>query len=350
MWFKLVSIEKLLALSTILFSTGSHLLQDSIPFAAVDRKFRRSLLNKDHAPDDFDTSGIDHNVMHNIIYRAFNHSKSVLGCPISTKSCGNLAETSDYKVGSLGNCVYVGAGDKLLKYKYGKDIDLFDTIFRIGYYPVKKYKRHNGSRTDVLLVRTPLHLKEQTNEEALHSDAGAWRFRYSEHQPNKFYLAYPSSCPVPQSMQVTVLKLKLLSHTVENVVHTCPKAAKDERFETWYSGFKSRKSHEAVVRSFTMPLQKFRILSKETKKSSKADKWKNIVFTHGFELILAILNSNLCSNLSVYGFSKQPGYHYFVKEKKSDTRVRPGHVIGLEFYILQQLLEEGLLYKLEAYE
>ncbi|CAL6334121.1 unnamed protein product [Bathycoccus prasinos] len=133
-------------------------------------------------------------------------------------------------------------------------------------------------------------------------------------------------------MQASVLKIKLLSHTLENVALVCPKAAKDERFETWYSGFRSR------------------IISKKVKESSKAAKWKNIFFTHGFELILAILTSDLCSTLSVYGFSKRPGYHYFAKEKKSDTRVRPGHVIGLEFYILQQLFEEGLLYKLEAYE
>ena len=78
-------------------------------------------------------------------------------------------------------------------------------------------------------------------------------------------------------------------------------------------------------------------------------KYGEIVFTHGFELIISLLHSKLCTHIITYGFSKFPTYHYFdIPSKNIGRRVRPGHVMGMEYFILEQLNETGLPITLRA--
>ena len=80
-------------------------------------------------------------------------------------------------------------------------------------------------------------------------------------------------------------------------------------------------------------------------------KYGKIVFTHGFELIISLLHSGLCAHVTTYGFSKYPTYHYFDKPSNHiGRRVRPGHVMGMEYFILEQLQNSGLSITLKASE
>jgi hypothetical protein len=123
--------------------------------------------------------------------------------------------------------------------------------------------------------------------------------------------------------------------------------ANDDRFDSWYSTFLSRKDFKNATDGFLNILAKFRRV-RETRTKRK---YNEIYFTHGFELILSLLHSKFCSSLTVYGFSKFPTYHYFDSPKKGvGRRVRPGHVMGMEYFILEELGRRGLPISLYAYE
>ena len=132
--------------------------------------------------------------------------------------------------------------------------------------------------------------------------------------------------------------MKLLSHTECNKVPSCDDDFGEEsRFKDWYDGFRPEDEFINATHNFIEHLRIFR------RKSAEYKKGHDIVFTHGFELILAMLNSKLCKTITTYGFSKFPSYHYFDRPTKNiGRRVRPGHVMGMEHFILEQLQRKGV--------
>ena len=262
----------------------------------------RRLLKREYKPDEFEIpSSADPNFLAKKIAEAFQNSADVLTCPISTYACGNSDPTSQYGLRSLGSCSIVASGRSILNYNYGKEIDSADTVIRIGFGPVQKFKENVGSKTDILFVRTPgvallnLHM-------SIKNDYTSLPFSVGDHLPSKFFLALPSSCQKRKFHGKSILKLKLLSHTMCNKSPICDDHGAESRFEDWYKGFSAEKEFKNATRGFFQHLELYRKRSADYRKKSE------LIFTHGYELILAMLHSNLCKTITTYGFSKFPTY------------------------------------------
>ena len=308
-----------------------------------ERFFMRNLLKRDYNPDEFKVpQNVDVNYLAQSILSSYHKSRSVLSCPISTYECGNSDIRSHVPEKSLGKCAVVASGNAILKYEYGSEIDNMDTVFRIGFGPVIKYKEHVGSRTDVMFVRTSqMHFN---HSEAIKFDYTGLPLK-REHLPERFFLSLAACCQKSVHQGKIILKLKLLSHIRCNEIPYC-KISEEGRFASWYKNFAPSKDFEEATSSFIDILKKYRRMkvSKMLKR-----KYEKIIFTHGFELIISLLHSGLCMHVTTYGFSKFPTYHYFdTSSKHSGRRVRPGHVMGMEYFILEQLQESGLPITLKA--
>lgn len=66
------------------------------------------------------------------------------------KDCSNLP---DLRSKSWGSCAFVAPGSNLLKYKRGEQIELQDTVIRLGHMPLSGWSEFVGSRTDILIGR-----------------------------------------------------------------------------------------------------------------------------------------------------------------------------------------------------
>ena len=309
------------------------------------RSFARTLLRSDYKPDEFKFPQGDQIRQNEAlqIHAAFQKSKSVLNCPISTGECGNSDFRSQMRVESLGKCAVVASGSSILRYEYGSEIDSMDTVFRIGFGPVLKFMTHVGSRTDVMFVR--IRKDYFNNSKAIEHDYTGLLFKAKEHLPKKFFLSIPACCQKNEHMGKIIMKLKLLSHDAGNKIPQC-QTSDERRFTSWYENFGAADEFDEAARGFVDRLLKYRRMQATTVMQRK---YKNIVFTHGFELIIALLHSKLCTHITTYGFSKFPTYHYFdLPSKNVGRRVRPGHVMGMEYFILEQLKETGLPITIKA--
>lgn len=54
---------------------------------------------------------------------------------------------------SWGTCALIGLSDDMLLHEYGKDIDSHDVVIRMGHLPLDNYKKHVGSRSDMVIYR-----------------------------------------------------------------------------------------------------------------------------------------------------------------------------------------------------
>ena len=52
-----------------------------------------------------------------------------------------------------GSCALIGLSDDMLFHEYGKDIDSHDVVIRMGHLPLDKYKKHVGSKSDIVIYR-----------------------------------------------------------------------------------------------------------------------------------------------------------------------------------------------------
>ena len=304
----------------------------------------RRLLKRNYKPDEFEIpSSTNRNFLAEKVVKAFQNSADVLACPISTYACGNSDPDSNYGARSLGSCSIIASGSSILRYKYGEEIDSADTVIRIGFGPVHKFKEHVGSKTDILFVRTSRNALLNSHT-SIKNDYTSLPFSLRDHLPSKFFIALPLSCQKNRFHGKSILKLKLLSHTRCNKIQDCGDNNEAEsRFEDWYKGFSAEEDFINATKGFLEHLQLYRKNSADYLKKSE------LVFTHGFELILAMLHSDLCKTITTYGFSKLPTYHYFDNPaKKIGRRVRPGHVMGMEYFILEELQKNGFPIFLKA--
>ena len=52
-----------------------------------------------------------------------------------------------------GSCALIGLSDNMLFHEYGKDIDSHDVVIRMGHLSLDKYKKHVGSKSDIVIYR-----------------------------------------------------------------------------------------------------------------------------------------------------------------------------------------------------
>lgn len=348
----LVSFSVFLPFDLVASIENADVIGTNIPFpfiGTLKRVTLRNLLKRDYRPDEFELPG--KTILPKIvksIYLAYNSSREVLRCPLSTYDCGNYDVQSNLKPESLGSCAVIASGSSILKFKYGSEIDSLDTVFRIGFGPVQDYRAHVGSRTDVLFVRTPkAFLKMHEGRKAIETDYTGLPFNSKEHLPKRFFLSLPTSCQKQNHKGKPILKLKLLSHTQCNKRPLCNHRRESDTMNSWYDTFANEEEFKAATKNFLDVLAKFRRVKEVHRKAKNTE----IFFTHGFEMILSLLHSELCTFIHIFGFSKFPTYHYFDSPSKGlGRRVRPGHVMGMEYFILEQLSKAGLPLTLRAGE
>lgn len=77
-----------------------------------------------------------------------------------------------------------------------------------------------------------------------------------------------------------------------NKIPICDIHGAEIRFEDCYKGLSAEEEFKNATRGFLQHLELYR------KRSADYRKKLELVFTHGFELILAMLHSNLCKTIT----------------------------------------------------
>mmetsp|Transcript_12676 Transcript_12676/g.35669 ORF Transcript_12676/g.35669 Transcript_12676/m.35669 type:complete len:351 (+) Transcript_12676:105-1157(+) len=299
----------------------------------------RHLLEKSVPPDTFITPDLTPEFL-DALTGAWNATLSEWSCPISTAECGYQTSLRHTR-GSLGSCAVVGLGAGLRNHKYGADIDGHDTIVRMGYVPITKFADMVGSRTDVMFLKLPRRFE----------GASIDRDRYStlkpEHIPSKFYLVWPYSCTTGTHGGKDVLLAQMLP---PGSYMGCETGFVSQ--QPWTAENNARmesKLFQSIGNRFIALLQKYRkrnyvLRGKDPKSRKKEEYLKQIHLTTGFSLIASLLSSGMCTSMDVYGFSSVPSFKYFSEEDSYRNHLpRPGHVLGLENYLLKVAQHMGLL-------
>lgn len=71
----------------------------------------------------------------------------------STQLFAHSSKFPHFEKRSWGTCALVGLSDDLLLRDYGEDIDAHDVVIRMGHLPIEQYKRHVGSRSEIVIYR-----------------------------------------------------------------------------------------------------------------------------------------------------------------------------------------------------
>jgi len=210
-------------------------------------------------------------------------------------SKGSKKNIPELNTGVWGSCAIVGSSESLLKYSWGKDIDAHDTIIRYN-APVKRFAKHVGSRSDVILW------KEDYKKEGVDAN--------EKHNPKWFIM---------NTMQARRDAPDLFNGGVPVVLHRLGNEAQLGKVLTAYArGCK----HDGVGGP----------------RSRIGGARDQLVPTTGFRRVIALVNSDLCTRVDLYGFSSGGG-KYFNKE------VEPHfvHVLPGEHLTYRLLMEQGKL-------
>jgi hypothetical protein len=72
---------------------------------------------------------------------------------------------------------------------------------------------------------------------------------------------------------------------------------------------------------------------------------KSVKMSNGFEMVLGVLSSGLCSRVDLYGFSAQGNGKYFVdpESKNLGAQMLFKHVAGLEHWFYREAMARGML-------
>jgi len=225
---------------------------------------------------------------------------------------------------SLGSCAVVGLSSRLVGSCLGKAIDAHDTVFRFGGAPVKGWEMDVGSRKSVQLVRKPSESKcsnidhdvwfKGSNEQVKNVSAADTR------RPEKFYL--------------------MLGESAE-------KCGQRERVSS-FKGTPVRYLNK--YKDLIVPGSSDIYASFLTSREMQVSKDKRAKATGGFNFVLALITSQACRRIDLYGFGKGEGGHYFFHERASvkksvDNRqgMKIVHSVGLENWLLRRAMAAKLL-------
>lgn len=191
---------------------------------------------------------------------------------------------------SWGSCAIVGLSDDMLLSEHGSDIDAHDTVIRMGHLPLTTYKKHVGSRSDIVIFRP-----------------GALKRDHKNHRPLdvKAYL-----CKNPE------------------------RGRKRERASTVTrkTSFKSMKNSANIYCDRSQGKNDFaHFLLGELYKSMAPNKRP----TTGTLYALRLAFSRLCARLDIYGISSGGGGTYFEPE----AITKPKHGTELDSWLLHHLMK-----------
>lgn len=181
-------------------------------------------------------------------------------CRFTFQGC-SVGEVRDR---SLGSCAVVGLSDTLGD--HGTRIDLHDTVFRIGFLPLERYKHRSGMKTNFTICRG--YQKNVKN--------------CLLQMPIDIYGRSPTQHMYAHDNYGRILILSTVQELKDIGVHIIPDNV------------------SALITSKTKI--RFHSLSRGFRRSS------------GFALIYYILSSNICDSICMYGFSRDRNHPHFFKD------------------------------------
>eukprot|EP00899_Mesostigma_viride_P028000 jgi/Mesvir1/8385/Mv12630-RA.1 len=248
-------------------------------------------------------------------------SKNGYGCERTGRACrkGGAKVGGNYwsakhltplQEGGFGSCAIVATGRNLLGKNYGKVIDSYDTVIRIGYAPTKGFEKDVGSRADIYFVRPA------------RSAGGAGRpglvdvWLQAEQVPTKGFIL--------------------------------------QRGHVGMKGWYKEKPVYMLNDLATVPpigvelyslLLKHAVLDEEGKRIAAAG--RGLRPTTGFHLYAVLSLSGLCTSIGLFGYSPDGFGHYFagrdVDGKDAAGYLKSVHVAGLEYWSLLVAMANSLV-------
>jgi len=202
------------------------------------------------------------------------------------KNCSNLPSLRSK---SWGKCAFVAPGSNLLKHKRGEQIDLQDTVIRVGHMPLIGWIKVAGSRTDILIGRGTIQSKYAHTYNSLKYLIGKDSSGANMSSTHELEIA-DSLNFYPLLGHVNHVKVNLGSPQVG----------------------------DAIYRVMTSPIgKKYRGMST------------------GFQHALRIIFSGLCSRVHIFGLSSDCGGYYH----NQNVKMKLHHSCELESWILHYLMK-----------
>ncbi|GAQ78900.1 sialyltransferase family protein [Klebsormidium nitens] len=200
----------------------------------------------------------------------------------------------DLKEGVFGSCAVVAVSHNLLGKGRGPEIDAHDTVFRFN-APQEGFRKDVGARSTIL------YWKGRGREHAYGQEGqtAEWFYMFREYPKAKFF--------------------KLATAGEQRKLKFRRKQA------LWTSGLPWEVGHQIYE-----PLRKLDPLVK---------------MSNGFEIVLGVISSGLCSRVDLYGFSAQGNGKYFVdvESKNLGAQMLFKHVAGLEHWVYREAMARGML-------
>eukprot|EP00899_Mesostigma_viride_P012568 jgi/Mesvir1/21311/Mv15931-RA.1 len=220
-------------------------------------------------------------------------------------------DRSRMQPGGWGTCAVVGLGRNLAGHFYGAEIDGHDTVVRFGSAPVKGMEAHVGTRTTANFVR---EIRDRDDEDGRHHrGSDVWGETGEWHIPDVLYLFHG-----PYHGNVTTLGGK-------PYVHLRALSDQDDGAHLYNT-----------LRDRIVPTTQLGQVHPDWFKP-----------TEGMRVVLALLHSQLCKRVDLYGFSRDGKGHYF--QGASDNGNLAGnamvwkHCMALEYFAYRLAQANGLL-------
>jgi len=219
---------------------------------------------------------------------------------------------------SLGSCAVVGLSSRILGSCLGKAIDSHDTVFRFGPAPVRGWERDVGTQKSVQLARKPSQSKCSDIDHDVWFKGGQIKEANSsaadQRPPTEFYLVMGES------------------------TGKCDKHHRPNKFK----GVAVRYLNDRGVLHATQQLYAKFSSSIGRAEDQYAHRMKA---TSGFNFVVALLISQACRRVDLYGFGHGEGGHYFLGRQAGGSRkgMKAVHSLELEYWLLRQAMSEALL-------
>lgn len=200
------------------------------------------------------------------------------------RSCEALASMPR---NSLGSCAFVGPGSSLLRVPRGSMIDEHDTVIRLGHEPLKGWKEYTGTKTTAVIGKKNLEKrakakrKLEARQNKASRDIEGILYKFGQDSQRRRYEKVNKVVYIPD---FGTTKEKPRQLTISN----------GQKF--WIGSVAHL--HKSLYGAMTVP-------AKGRIKRAR---------TTGYEEILKLLFSDLCSRVDVFGMTANCGGYYHSRE------------------------------------